>query len=178
MGITLISFSTFLLIKNNYEEQQAGIASEKVLNTIKRNEEDEKITFKETITIDGYDYIGTLLIPSLNLELPIMSKCDYKRLKIAPCKYYGSVDTNDLIICGHSYKKHFRYLKNLKQGDKIMFIDANENTHVYEVLELEVLNTTDVEEMIENDFDLTLYTCTDGGLKRLTIRANKVLENI
>ena len=178
IGITLISLSTILFVKNNYEETQAGIASDEILKNIKNDEiKNETITInnkKETITIGNYNYIGTLLIPSLNLELPIIDKCDYKRLKNAPCKYYGAIKTNDLIICGHSYKKHFKYLKELKQGDKIIITASNNEVYIYEVLELEVLEATDVEKMINNDFDLTLYTCTDGGLRRLAVRSNRI----
>ena len=68
----------------------------------------------------------------------------------------------------------FKYLKELKQGDKIIITDSNNEVYIYEVLELEVLEATDVEKMINNDFDLTLYTCTDGGLRRLAVRSNRI----
>ena len=31
-----------------------------------------------------------------------------------------------------------------------------------------------VDEMINNDFDLTLYTCTTDGMNRITIRCNMI----
>ena len=108
----------------------------------------------QTINIDGYDYIGTISIPSLNLNLPVLDTWDYDRLNIGPCLYYGSIYTNNLIICGHSYKKHFKYLGNLKQNDLVIFTDVFDNSYVYEVIEVEILSYTNVDEMINNDFDL------------------------
>ena len=185
IGIILITSSILLIIYNNYEEKKAGLNSKEALSLIKDNLEenniDNQIKFvkannqeMKTIQINNYDYIGTINIPVLNLELPVMSECDYTRLDIAPCRYYGSIYTNDLIICAHSYKTHFKYLDKLKQKDIIIFTDVDNNNYIYEVLEVEILSPTSVSEMINNDFDLTLYTCTNDGKNRITIRCNKV----
>ena len=72
-------------------------------------------------TINGYDYIGVLEIPALNLTLPIMADWDYDRLKIAPCRQFGSVETNDLVIAGHNYKTHFGYLDQLQVGTRELY---------------------------------------------------------
>ena len=45
---------------------------------------------------------------------------------------------------------------------------------IYKVEVIEVLGPDDVTEMIENDFDLTLYTCTKDNLNRVTVRLNKI----
>lgn len=186
LGVILIAISISMIIYNKYEDLNAGKASQDVLAIIEENVEENNIENDldilvndsskemETTKIKGYDYIGTIIIPKLNLELPIMSEYDYDRLKKAPCRYYGSIYTNDLIICGHSYKTHFRYLNKLKQKDLVVFTDVNNTSYIYEVLEIEVLEKTDVEKMINNDYDLTLYTCTNGGIDRLAIRCNRV----
>ena len=186
IGVILITTSITLISCNNYEEEKAALNSSNVLESIKTNisEEENKTIINyqnkemETINISGYDYIGTIAIPSLNLELPIMSEYDNDRLKIAPCRYYGSLYTNDLIICAHSYKTHFKYLSNLNQLDKIIITDIHGNNHIYEVLEIEILNPKEVSKMINNDFDLTLYTCTNDGLNRITVRCNRVSSSI
>ena len=124
--------------------------------------------------INGYKPIAIIEIPSINLKLPVISTFDYDRLKIAPCIYYGSIETNDLVICGHSYKNHFRYLKELKSGDIITITDMNSNTYYYEVALVEILKPTEVLEMIESSFDLTLYTCTSDSRNRITVRCNRI----
>lgn len=199
IGIFLIIVSSTMYINNQYKEINAGKKSEITLYIIKNNLEQindndinnedilnninnqENISTEKnmkTTNINGYDYIGTITIPTLNLELPIMSEYDYNRLEIAPCRYYGSIYTNDLIICAHSYKTHFKYLNKLKQKDLIIFTDIEGNNYIYEVLETEILNPKQVSEMINNDFDLTLYTCTNDGQNRITIRCNQIYKSI
>ena len=126
------------------------------------------------VEIDGQRYIGTVAIPSLALELPVMETWDYKKLKISPCRYKGTVYQNNMIICAHNYESHFGRLKNLKIGDSVLFTDVDGNEFWYTVVELDTLATTAVEEMEAGVWDLTLFTCTLGGRTRVTVRCNAV----
>jgi len=188
IGVILVSISLTMIIHNKCEEIEAGKNSKEVLNLIKTEVEEnnsnvqdlnehQEVKEMKTTKINGYDYIGTITIPILNLELPVMSEYDYTRLKKAPCRYYGNVYTNDLIICAHSYQTHFKYLDKLKQKDLVIFKDIDGNIYFYEVLEIEILKPTEVEEMINNEFDLTLYTCTSDGKNRITVRCNRIVTN-
>ena len=123
-----------------------------------------------TQEVDGNRYIGVLEIPSLDLELPIISQWSDARLKIAPCRYLGSAYLNDLIIAGHNYKKHFGGLHNLTEGDEVIFTDMADNRFAYTVSLVEQLPGTAIEEMEAGDWDLTLFTCTIGGKARVTVR--------
>lgn len=121
-------------------------------------------------TINGRDYIGVLSIPSLELELPVISQWDYPALKVAPCRYSGSLYQDNLIICAHNYASHFGKLKTLQPGDTVQFTDMDENVVTFRMVERETLGPTDVEGMEAGDWDLTLFTCTVGGQTRVTIR--------
>jgi len=103
-----------------------------------------------------------------------MSDWDYNKMKISPCRYYGSIITNDLVICAHSYDNLFGRLKNLNTGDLLILTDMNNNEYIYKVEVIEILSPNKVEEMIESDFDLTLFTCTKDALNRVTVRLNRV----
>lgn len=191
IGSLLIIGSIILLAYNNYQEINASKKSKIALDIIKNNvdttNETDTITTgelifnenkeMETTNVLGYNYLGTITIPTLNLELPVLSEYNYELLNIAPCRYYGSIYTNDLIICAHSYKTHFKYLNKLNQKDIVIFRDINGINYIYEVLEIEILKPDQVSEMINNDFDLTLYTCTNDGQNRITIRCN-LINNI
>ena len=124
--------------------------------------------------VDGYDYIGVLRIPVLELELPVMDDWDYSRLKEAPCRYEGSAYLNDLVIAAHNYEWHFGKIRDLSMGDTVVFTDMDGNEFVYSVLEIETLTPYSVEQMTTGDWDLTLFTCTVGGQSRVTVRCEKI----
>lgn len=125
------------------------------------------------IEIDGYGYIGYLSLPALGLELPVLSEWDYTRLKTAPCLYYGSVKTDNMVIAAHNYTRHFGKLSQLKPGDTIRFTDMDGTVYTYQVGDLEILPPTATEEMITSDWELSLYTCTYGGGSRVTVRCER-----
>lgn len=122
---------------------------------------------------NGQDYIGTLEIPAIGLEIPVISKWNYPRLRIAPCRYYGSAYTNDLVISAHNYRTHFGNINQLKAGDVVRFTDADGNVFHYTVSLRETLGPKDVYAMTHSDFDLTLFTCTVGGSYRVTVRCER-----
>lgn len=129
------------------------------------------------VTVDGQDYIGTVAVPSLELELPVIADWSYPALKIAPCRYQGSAYTGDLILMAHNYNSHFGRLKELRPGDTVSFTDMDGNVFSYQVVELEELPGTAVEDMSAGQWDLTLFTCTYGGQSRVTIRCEKQPES-
>lgn len=178
IGSLFVFMSFGMIYYNKYENKNAGIRSKEVYNkieeSVKQISNNIESTEMKVVNIDGYDYIGTLNIPSLSIKLPIMSDWDYNKMKISPCRYYGSVFTNDLVICAHSYDNLFGRLKELNVGDIVILTDMNNNKYYYEVKVTEVLLPRDVKEMIESGFDLTLYTCTTDALNRVTIRLNRV----
>lgn len=123
--------------------------------------------------VDGRYYIGVLEIPALELELPVMEEWNYPNLRIAPCRYAGSVYSGDVVIAGHNYARHFGGLKNLKPGDAVRFTDADGNVFSYTVTALEILGKSDGDRMCQGDWDMTLFTCTYGGAKRVTVRLKR-----
>lgn len=126
-----------------------------------------------TVEAEGDKYIGTLYFPSLKLELPVMSSWSYPDLKKAPCLYSGSIYTGNAVIAGHNYASHFGQLTKLNPGDAVYFTDVDGNVFTYEVVLLEVLEPTAIEEMTAGDCDLSLFTCTLSGQSRFTVRCDR-----
>lgn len=191
LGLLLLAAALFLAAYNRNESYQAQQQSDVVLEemsealaqtvprqTIPGQTEppelpevmEEPLREMPVRTIRGRDYIGVLTIPALELELPVLSQWDYTNLRIAPCRYEGSVYNGSLILCAHNYSSHFGRLKNLREGDTVQFTDMDDNVYTYQVVGLETLNPTDVEGMESGDWDMTLFTCTVGGQSRVTIR--------
>ena len=128
-----------------------------------------------TVSVNGYECLGVLSIPVLEIELPVLTDWSYAKLKKAPCHYYGSYYEKDFVIAAHNYKSHFGRLSELQAGDLVIFTDAKGELHHYKVVLLETLPKEATLEMITSGFDLSLYTCTPGGASRVTVRCNCIL---
>lgn len=180
LGAALVAAALSLFVWNQWENRRADEAAAGVMTQVA-----ERIATAETATpnpyatemteveIDGYAYIGYISIPSEGLDLPVMSSWSYDQLKIAPCRYSGSTKTNNLVIAGHNYTRHFGPVRDLAPGDAVYFTDMDGVTIAYEVAEVDVLNPTAIEEMTDSGFDLTLFTCNYSGQARVTVRCNR-----
>ena len=186
LGVVCILSAIGFVGYNRWEEKNAEEIAQDLLadvqNIIEEKttvpDETEKIpTQMESVQVDGYDCIGTLSIPVLNLELPVLTDWSYAKLKKAPCHYYGTYYEKDFVIAAHNYQSHFGRLSQLQAGDVVVFTDVSGKTHFYEVVLLETLPPQATREMITSGFDLSLYTCTPGGASRVTVRCNTVKSN-
>lgn len=204
LGTVLLMSALFLVVYNVYEDQKSGETAASVLDKLKEDipEYTETVTTMatgesydlyeilggttetvvpemETVELNGNVYIGYISIPELDVELPVMQNWNYPNLKIAPCRYQGSVYTDDMILCAHNYNTHFGRIKNLHTDSEIVFTEIGGKEHRYAVVNIEELPGTAVEDMKFGnaaDWDLTLFTCTIGGQSRVTVRALRMDE--
>ncbi len=174
-GILCLMFSVGLLSYNNYQNKKAeefSAAVMEVLRIMTEEANEKRDPFDPTMTekkIDGYKYVGYLYIPALDLSLPTMSTWDKSRLKIAPCRYYGSTKTNNLVIAAHNYRYHFGYIGSLQKDDAIRFNDMDGASYIYKVKKVTQVTPTDIDKVKDTGYDLTLYTCTYGGARRIVV---------
>ena len=195
LGIALILGTCSLMIRNQQEDQNAGIFVEELVPLIREeiilaqetmpteqvirqeNIPDELMNPEDLImtetVINGYAYIGYLMIPDLNLELPIMSGWDDRRLQISPCRFTGTLKGEDLVIMAHNYNSHFGRLSQLSEGTPIQFMDMDGNLWDYSVAAMDILPAEAVEEMTAGEYDLTLFTCAPNRSQRITVRCNQ-----
>ncbi len=160
---------------NTTSEHISDNAETELSETAEPTEETEETSAEETpiVMIKGYDYIGIISIPKLEIELPVMADWDYTRLKFAPCRQFGSSKTDDLVIAAHNYRSHFGNLHDLEFGDSVEFTDMEGNISIYSVESIQVLNATNVDAVQNSDYDLVLYTCTKIDETRLTVFCNR-----
>lgn len=120
--------------------------------------------------VDGIPCVGILEIPSLNLKLCVTSTFSYEYMKKLPCRYYGSIYKNNMVIAAHNSWFHFGRLNTLHNGDKIIFTDVNGNSFEYGVDAIEALKPNSVEAVTNGKWPLTLYTCTLDAQYRVVVR--------
>ena len=168
VGCILLLIAGGWYLYNVHEDRQAGQHAKAIL------EQFNTTPPAPVITVEGEPFCGRVIIPKLGVELPVYDQWNYSRLKTAPCRYAGSIATNNMIIAAHNYKSHFGALRQLQPGDKIEFADAYGNRHLYKVCELTTLDGTAVSDMHAGNWDFTLFTCAKGGQQRVTVRCERI----
>ena len=131
----------------------------------------EDVQMKEVV-VKGYTYIGYLSIPALKLELPVMSQWDYENLDIAPCRYYGTMKGEDLVLLAHNFPTHFGKISKLKEGAEIVFTDMDGTAFHYRVAKHETLPPEASVEMTQSGYALTHFTCTHASQSRVVVRCD------
>lgn len=187
LGLLLILAAAGRLVVYEQEAAAAGESAQVLLQALTQQiEENRELDLYNTAvreetpeqmsqtTLQGHDLIGVLRVPGLGLELPVLDSWSYPLLKLAPCRYSGSVAGNDLILLGHNYKKHFAPLKQVKTGDKVEFQDVNGIVHSYTVAATQILKKTELDKLTRTDHALTIFTCTTGGQSRFVVRCDRV----
>lgn len=186
LGVICILSAIGFVVYNRWEAESAEEIAQDLLGGVQSiidekqpeqplPDDTEKIpTEMATVKVDGYDCIGILSVPALNLELPVLTDWSYAKLKKAPCHYYGTYYEKDFVIAAHNYQTHFGRLSQLQAGDIVIFTDVTGADHCYEVVLLETLPKEATQEMIASGFGLSLYTCTPGGASRVTVRCDAI----
>lgn len=182
LGSILIILSIGLIGRNYYIEYKAGKSLDKALAKLNAKIDEGDYVLdgdNETavINIDNKVYMGIITAPSLGISIPIIKEYKYEYMNNSPCRYAGSYTTNDLIIAGHNYKKHLYHFKNMKHGEQIVFTTCNGINYYYIVTKIEVLNPNQMEILMgkkDNNWDLSIFTCSNTGRARYVIRCKKV----
>ena len=192
LGALLILAAAALLAYNKWDAARADKAAQQALGeleqtlttTVEEKAKSETVVLQPELDpaqpmteteLDGWSYIGYLSIPSIGLDLPVMSEWSYAGLKVAPGRYSGSTYADNMVVCAHNYAKHFSPIKWLAEGAEVYFTDMDGMRWSYEVSVVETIQPTQIEKMTEKtedseNWDLTLFTCTTGGSARCAVR--------
>ena len=183
LGVVLLLAALGLYGYNRWEDAQAGAEAQTVVQDLQEKVVEQTQSAASApaidyssldpelpvVELDGYEYVGTVSIPAIGIDLPVMSEWSYPKLKISPCRQFGSSRTDDLVIAAHNYESHFGKIGTLALGDEVRFTDMDGIENHYTVSAIEVHDPTDVEAVEHSGHDLVLYTCTYGGKTRIVV---------
>ena len=193
VGILLLAAALLLIAYNTAEESRAEAAVEAVMPALSAaiaaqttadvppasdaaaELPDARVlpATEPVVQIDGDAFLGYLTIDALALSLPVRQTLTEQNLKASPCRYAGSADARGFVIAAHNYRRQFAGLGTLAVGDAVRFTDAVGNVYTYAVSQVETLDAADVTGMTDANWDLTLFTCTYSGERRITVRCTK-----
>lgn len=156
-----------------------------VKNVKSQIEENRKITddnSKIATKYKGYDVVGIIKIPKINIEYPIIDKTNDETMALSITKFWGNNvnDIGNFTMAGHNYfdSTMFSNTNKLTVGDTIEMTDLNGNVIEYKVFDKYIIDPNDVkcvQSVKENTREITLITCINGRKNRLIVKAR---ENI
>lgn len=172
IGILLILAALAIWNYNEWDADRADYTAQTLLTEVTAQQTRTKPQTAETADSESKKsdrFLGTLSLPTLNLELPVYATYDDSLMKDTVCRYAGGVDTENLVIAGHNYKRHFGKLTNLRIGDEVALTTMDGTTYRYQVEQVETLDSTAIDEMTAGDYPLTLFTCDYSGQARIAV---------
>lgn len=127
---------------------------------------------------NGFDVVGTISIPSVNIKYMILDEMTKKSLETAVVVLYPSGDNlnqpGNTVIVGHNYRNglFFSNLKKVNIGDKVTITDYRGTTKTYSIYEKTTKDQGDTS-FYQRDTggkaEITLSTCTDASNNMRTI---------
>lgn len=169
--------------KNEKESQEVVEA----FSNIDFSENVEELGSQVQLEYKGYDVIGIVKIPKINIEYPILEignidpESAKKPMKLSIIKYWGEKvnDYGNLSIAGHNNKDGtmFGKTKKLKIGDIVELTDLTGQTIQYSIYDIFVTDPNDVSILLPKEEiirEVTLITCTNGNKQRLILKAKEI----
>ena len=174
--------------QNNNEENSNNTSLEDIMNSIDNNNNSDtsnQQSKKKDTYFNGYRVIGTITIPSIDLEYPILEEVSSGALDTAIVAIYPNNaeekinQHGNLVLSGHNYKNgtFFSNIKNLKTGSKIYIKNTAGVKLTYQVYNSYETTDSDSEYTrrdTEGNIELSLTTCTDQSGRRTIVWARAV----
>lgn len=179
LGIVCIILALSLCVYNVYDTFRAYYAQKRIMEKYSTLKSSSGIVpdyilnpdmDMPEVEVNGLTCIGTLEIPKLDLNLCVTSTFTYGLMKQLPCRYYGSIYKNNMVIAAHDSWFHFGRLSTLNQGDEVIFTDVSGNRFEYSVDVIEAVKPNSVEDVTSGKWPLTLFTCTLDAQNRVVVR--------
>ncbi len=180
--VAVISIIAIKRINNKIKEEELTSIVKDVKEKIEENKNTADNKSEVKMEYKGYNVVGIIKIPKINIEYPIIDKTNDETMKYSITKFWGNNvnDIGNFSMAGHNYFDNtmFSNTNKLNIGDYIQMTGMDGKTVEYNVFDKYVIDPNDVECVKcvdENTREITLITCINGRKNRLIIKAR---ENI
>ena len=172
-----------IIIHKQYEDRVYDNENKDVVRLFHEQEQsqDDKKTKKVELKYQGYNVIGLIEIPAINIEYPILEKTTKATMRTSISRFSGGEinGLGNVSLAGHNNYSGtmFGKNKNLKLKDKVLLTDLAGVTIEYEIYDIFVTDPDDtsiLETKDETKREETLITCKNGRSERLIIKAREI----
>jgi len=124
------------------------------------------------LDLDGKDFSGLLDVPAFGITLPVGSVWDTGKLGFYPCRFWGSVNDNSLVIGGTDQKGQFDFCDIIDLGTIVTVTDMTGAEFTYSVSRVDRAKHADADWLCSEDYDLTLFARANFSLEYIAVRCS------
>ncbi|MCI8545960.1 MAG: sortase [Clostridia bacterium] len=178
---------TYTQAANEFEKKVAGSPEKSKGSNSTLNSVNVSLDKSDRQQMEGYNVIGTIEIPKVDLKCAILEEVTPRSIEIAVGMMYTTAGLNEpgnTVIYGHNYRNKLFFSRNdeLQTGDEIRILDESGRKITYEIFNIFETTMTDTTfytrtaEITNGKVEVTLSTCTDDASetdRRLIIQARE-----
>lgn len=196
--ISISTLATILILKihtsskydetlyNNVYNEYNAYFNENEISNVESIENSNNIDNLEqninTANSGNGNVIGRIVIPSINVDYPILKYTTDELLKVAPTKLCGPNinEKGNLCIIGHNYHNSYFFsrLNELNIGENVILTNSeNKSELTYVANKKYVVLKNDLSALSQQndkEYELTLITCTNNKNERLIVKCNAI----
>ena len=159
-----------------------AITQDALLETLENNTLSQAATLTYTAPNGKqYEMVGSINIPKISLQYPIIANYTEELMKISPCRYNSTIpnEVGNLCIIGHNYRRNnvfFSNVEDLNIGDIIEIEDLSKRKIEYEIYDIYTVLPEDSGVTTTNSNgkkEVTLITCTDDTKQRIVVKCTE-----
>ena len=178
---------TYTQAANEFEKKVEGSPEKSKGSNSTLNSVNVSLDKSDRQQMEGYNVIGTIEIPKVDLKCAILEEVTPRSIEIAVGMMYTTAGLNEpgnTVIYGHNYRNKLFFSRNdeLQTGDEIRILDESGRKITYEIFNIFETTMTDTTfytrtaEITNGKVEVTLSTCTDDASetdRRLIIQARE-----
>ncbi len=178
---------TYTQAANEFEKKVAGSPEKSKGSNSTLNSVNVSLDKSDRQQMEGYNVIGTIEIPKVDLKCAILEEVTPRSIEIAVGMMYTTAGLNEpgnTVIYGHNYRNKLFFSRNdeLQTGDEIRILDESGRKITYKIFNIFETTMTDTTfytrtaEITNGKVEVTLSTCTDDASetdRRLIIQARE-----
>lgn len=183
IGIILIIVGLALIVSIVYKKIETSKKQKELQNILEQvisEDPEDGSEGKQEISINGYEPVALIEIPSINLSQGLVEGITDDILQY----YLGHFETSvkpgekgNFAVAGHrvsDYSEAFVNLYKVEAEDEVI-VKANKKEYIYKVTENFIVDPSRVDVLDNTDYaTITLITCTVGAKERVVVKGKLV----
>lgn len=180
LGILLILASVTMLLFSRYQTSHADGEAARLSQTIDTLLPQRSQGFPgmysnpqmPVLQVEEQDFIALVDFPGFGTTLPVGSSWDTGKLSSFPCRFWGSVYDNSMILGGSSQEGQFDFFDRLDPGATVIVTDMMGCEYTYTVTRIDRASSATYERLSEGGYPLVLFAGNAFSTQYLIVRCD------